>query len=310
MGKKIGKIDVHHHILPQEYLSELSKIGIKNAAGVPFPDWDVEKTIAYMDRQNISTAITSISSLGVYFGDSSFTKDLARKCNDFSASLIEKHPQRFGAFAVLPLPDVNDSLEEIEYALDMLKLDGVSLLSNVDGKYLGDPDFQEIYSELNRRKSVVFIHPNAPPEDKMPLGKSRAAALEFVFDTTRAVANMISNATLKRNSDIKFILSHAGGTVPYLTWRMSFGKTRVIKQLKNLFYDTALSATSYVFPSLLELVDISQILFGTDFPFLPERLIIELIKNFEDYQDFDTYARLNIERENILTLFPRLNQFI
>ena len=300
-----NRIDVHHHIVPPEYLSTLATIGINNVDGVSFPKWDVESTLEFMDRQGISAAITSISAPGIYFGDSDFAQDLARRCNEFSADLVNKYPQRFGAFASLPLPDVENSLIELEYALDSLNLDGVVLLTNINGKYIGDPLFNDLFSELNRRKAVVFIHPNSPPPDKVPLANFRSAILEFVFDTTRAVANLIHGGGLKRYPDIRFILSHAGGTVPYLTWRITFGKKKLINYLKRFYYDTALSGTSYTLRSLQELVDPSQILFGSDYPFLPERASSVMIEGIDNYNGFDKQTRMAIAYENALALFPR-----
>lgn len=300
-----NRIDVHHHIAPPEYLSTLATIGINNVDGVSFPKWDVESTLEFMDRQGISAAITSISAPGIYFGDSDFAQDLARRCNEISADLVNKYPQRFGAFASLPLPDVENSLIELEYALDSLNLDGVVLLTNINGKYIGDPLFNDLFSELNRRKAVVFIHPNSPPPDKIPLANFRSAILEFVFDTTRAVANLIHGGALKRYPDIRFILSHAGGTVPYLTWRITFGKKKLINYLKRFYYDTALSGTSYTLRSLQELVDPSQILFGSDYPFLPERASSVMIEGIDNYNGFDKQTRMAIAYENALALFPR-----
>jgi predicted TIM-barrel fold metal-dependent hydrolase len=147
-------IDVHHHILPPVYTQALEKIGISTTNGAPFPAWDVGTSIDAMDRNGIQTAITSISSPGIYFGDIRFTMDLARRCNVFSSELIEGHPGRFGGFAVLPLPNLEAALNELAYALDDLKLDGVVLLSNVGGTYLGSPDFDALYAELDRRKLI------------------------------------------------------------------------------------------------------------------------------------------------------------
>ena len=157
------KIDVHHHIVPKEYLASLASVGIKNAVGEPFPQWDVESTIKFMDRQGIAVAITSISVPGIYFGNIDFTRKLARKCNEISARVVSQYPKRFGAFAILPLPDIEASIVELEYALDTLKLDGVVLFTNIGGLYLGDAHYEELFFELNRRKAVVFFHPNVPP---------------------------------------------------------------------------------------------------------------------------------------------------
>jgi predicted TIM-barrel fold metal-dependent hydrolase len=282
MATNSHKIDVHHHIVPKEYLSSLASVGIKNAVGEPFPNWDIEKSIAFMDRQGIDIAFTSISAPGIYFGNTDFTRKLARECNEISAQLVNKHPDRIGAFAVLPLPDIEASLVELEYALDILSLDGVTLLTNIEGLYLGDAKYNEIFSELNRRKSVIFVHPNTPPLDKVPM-VIKPAILEFVFDTTRAIANLIHTGTAKRFPDIRFIFSHGGGTIPFITWRVSFGNKKIIDQLKRFYYDTAVSATPYAFSSLLKLVDPSHVLFGSDYPFLPEKVVKFMNEGLNNY---------------------------
>ncbi|MFX1575348.1 MAG: amidohydrolase family protein [Promethearchaeota archaeon] len=307
MEKKAYRIDIHHHILPPEYLKSLAKVGITTAGNVGFPTWEPRDSLELMDRQGIATAITSISTPGIFFGDRVFTRDLARICNDFSAKLINKYPQRFGGFATLPLPDIEASLIELEYALDTLELDGVVLLSNINGKYLGDPEFEELFSELNRRRSVVFIHPHAPPNDKLPQLSFPTSVLEFVFDTTRAVANILHHGILKQFSNIRFILAHAGGTAPYLAWRITFGNKRLIKYLKNFFYDMAISATSYVLKTIMEVANPSKLLFGSDFPFVHERIVKEMIQGIGNYDDLDKEDCIAIERENALMLFPRFS---
>ena len=308
MAIKSDRIDVHHHIVPSEYLKALASVGIKTAVGEPFPSWTPEKSIDLMDRHGIKVAITSISAPGIYFGDLNFTRTLARECNEFSARLIKDYPQRFGAFAVLPIPDIKASLAELKYALDILMLDGIVLLTNIDGVYLGDPKFNEILSELNQRKAIVFVHPSIPPADKLPMTNFRPPILEFVFDTTRAVANLIHSGSIKRYPDIRFIFSHAGGTVPFLTWRISFGNKKIINLLKHLYYDIALAATPYSLNSLLELVEPTQILFGTVYTFAPEQVSINMINEFENYDRLKPQDRTIIERDSALALFPRLNR--
>ena len=302
------KIDVHHHIVPKEYLGALASVGIKNAVGEPFPQWDIENTLAFMDRQGITVAITSISAPGIFFGDSDFTQKLARQCNEISARMVREYPNRFGAFAILPLSDIEASLVELEYALDILKLDGVTMLTNIGGIYLGDPHYEELFSELNRRRAVVFIHPNAPPLDTLPM-IIKPAVLEFVFDTTRAIVNLIHRGATKRFPDIRFIFSHAGGTAPFITWRITFGKKKIIDQLKHFYYDTAVSATPYTLSSLMNLVEPTQVLYGSDYPFLPERVIKLMNEGLQNY-DFDTDARTNIMQENALDLFPRFKEIM
>jgi predicted TIM-barrel fold metal-dependent hydrolase len=267
-----------------------------------------------MDKNEIAAAITSMPF--VYLGDLPLSADFARRCNDFSARLVSDHPKRFGSFAVLPLPDVEASLRELEHAIDKLKLDGIVLPTNVGGYYLGAPEFDELFSELNRRKEIVFIHPIDPPRECFSDLKLPTSLIEFVFDTTRAITNLIYSGTLASCPDIKFIVSHAGGTVPYLAWRISLlqympGRKKKAPQgvthyLKRLYYDTALSASPYALRSLQELVDPSHILFGSDYPFAPEPLTSISIKGLKNYEGFDEQALKAIDHGNALKLFPRL----
>jgi predicted TIM-barrel fold metal-dependent hydrolase len=306
MTNEAHKIDVHHHIVPKEYLAALASVGINNAVGEPFPNWDIDSSIAFMDRQGIDVAITSISAPGIYFGDIDFTRKLARECNEISARLVEKYPNRIGAFAVLPMPDIEFSLEELEYSLDILNLDGVTLLTNIEYLYLGDPQYNEIFSELNRRKSVVFVHPNSSASDKLPMVSFKPAILEFVFNTTRAIANLIHTGTIKQYSNIRFIFAHAGGSAPYIAWRISFGKKRILNYLRQFYYEVALSAAEFTLNSLTNLVKSSQILFGSDYPFVPDRVVEEMSNNIEIYQEFDEKSRKAIYKENAKELFPRI----
>jgi predicted TIM-barrel fold metal-dependent hydrolase len=231
---------------------------------------------------------------------------------------VSDHPRRFGAFAVLPLPDVEAALLELEYALDTLKLDGVALLASIGNQYLGNQAFDALFAELDRREAVIFIHPAVPPGSDVPELILPPSLLEFTFDTTRAVANLLYSGTLERCPHIRFVLPHAGGVVPYLAWRISLGEwlpgmnekvpQGVITYLKCLYYDTALSTTRPTLCSLQELVDIPQILFGSDYPFLPEPLIAINVEDLQSYDGFDRQALAAIERDNALMLFPRLKQ--
>jgi predicted TIM-barrel fold metal-dependent hydrolase len=195
-------------------------------------------------------------------------------------------------------------------------LDGIVLPTNVGGYYLGASEFDELFYELNRRKEVVFIHPTDPPGEGLPDLKLPTSLIEFVFDTTRAITNLIYSGTLESCPDIKFIISHAGGTVPYLAWRISLLQYKpgmkkkapkgAINYLKRLYYDTALSATPYALRSLQELVDPSQILFGSDYPFAPDLLTSVSVKGLKNYEGFGEQALKAIDHGNALKLFPRL----
>jgi predicted TIM-barrel fold metal-dependent hydrolase len=302
------KIDIHHHIVPKEYLSALFSVGIKNAVGEPFPHWDIENTLTFMDRKGIAIAINSISAPGIFFGDNDFTQKLARKCNEISAHIVNEHPNRFGAFAILPLPDIEASIVELEYALDTLGLDGTVLLTNFEGIYLGDTHYDDLFYELNRRKAVVFVHPGVPPSDELPK-IVKPAVLEFVFDTTRAIVNLIHRGATKRFPDINFIFAHGGGTAPFITWRITFGNKKIIDQLKRFYYDTAVSATPYTLSSLLSLVEPTQILYGSDYPFLPERVVKVMNEGLHNY-NFERDAFTKILRQNAIKLFPRFKGMI
>lgn len=316
MSTQPHRIDVHHHIVPTDYVAAVSRYGVTHAGDVAFPRWSQQGALAMMDRQGIATAITSIAAPGVYFGDRAAARVLARTCNEMSARLVDDHPDRFGAFAVLPLPDVEGALQELEYALDTLHLDGVVLLASIGDQYLGDPAFDAVFDELNRRKTVVFIHPAIPPNNSTLNLALPAALIEFVFDTTRAVANLIFSGTLERCPDIPIILSHAGGTIPFVAGRLTLSETVPAMRekapqgstayLRRLYYDTALSANSTALSSLTALVDTSHILFGSDSPFLPEPLVGKSIEGLAGFEGFDEQTRMAVERGNALALFPRL----
>lgn len=313
------RIDVHHHLLPADYASALARIGITGGGGVPFPRWDPATSLEMMDRQGIATAITSISTPGVHFGDDAAARDLARRVNEISARLVSDHPTRFGAFAFLPLPDVKGALIELEYALDVLRMDGVVLLaSQSDGRYLGDPLFDDLMAELDRRAALVFVHPTIPKSSQsLPLDIPGFMA-EFTFDTSRAALNLIWRGTVQRFPNVRFILSHAGGTAPYLAWRWSLADAfpalrerapqGVLHYLRRFFYDTALSASPHALRSLVELVPPSQILFGSDFPFAPEPVAAASVRGLAAYDGFDDGARRAIERDSALALLPRLRR--
>jgi 6-methylsalicylate decarboxylase len=306
------RIDIHQHFLPPFYLAALAENGIRVGAELPFLEWDVQSTLELMGRHEIATAIVSISEPGVYFGDALSARQLARRCNEYAADLMREYPTRFGAFAILPLPDVDSALQELEYALDTLRLDGVVLLSNSDGRYPGDPLFNELFGELQRRKAVVFIHPTVPAINRHLQLDLPPFLVEFVFDTTRAIVNLLYSGTLDRCPDIRFIAAHAGGTVPYLAHRIAMGQIMLpgapqgtITYLKQLYYDVALSTSPYVLHSLQELVDASRLLFGSDYPFAPEMATDFVIRGLKRHYEFDETARAMIERDNALALFPR-----
>ena len=296
------RIDIHHHVVPPQYAD--------NSMPIEIPD--TETQLRSMDSWKIRTAITSLTPR-VVLNNLHRIREVARTCNEFQARLILEHPSRFGSFALLPLPDVDGALEEITYALDILHLDGVGLFSSVNHRYLGDPLFDPVFDELNRRKAVVFIHPThceAPEHTQL---YAPPFVVEYVFDTTRAIVNLIFTGTLKRCPDIRFIVAHGGGTVPFLAQRISMLEghrhakqvTDVIPTLQSLYYEMASTTAGYALRSLQELVEPTHILWGSDLPFVyGERLRAE-VDHWEEYDGFDAAARSAIEEVNALRLFPR-----
>lgn len=305
-------IDIHQHFLPPAYLAALTERGIEIGAGMIPPTWDIESTLSLMERHDIAQAVLSISDPGVYFGDAGQARDLARYCNEHEAELIRAHPGRFGGFAILPLPDVDAALRELEYALDTLKLDGVILLSNSAGRYPGDALFNDLFDELHRRKALVLLHPTLPANHSALQLNLPPFVTEFVFDTTRAVVNLLYSGTLERCPDLRIVVAHAGGTVPYLAMRITLGQVLLpgapqggMQYLRQLYYDTAFSASAFTFRTLQELVDPLHILFGSDYPFGPEISLIATIRGIENYDGFDDEARELVQYRNAGELLLR-----
>jgi len=296
-----GRIDVHHHVLPPQFV---------DTTPMPFRVPDTDTQLRAMDELRVRAAVTSLTPR-VFLENGSRRREVARACNEFQAGLVRDHPDRFGSFAVLPLPDVDGALAEVAYALDELRMDGVGLFSSQEGRYLGDGLYEPLFEELNRRKAVVFVHPahcSAPAELNL---RAPGATIEYIFDTTRAIVNLLYNGTLRRFPDLRIIFSHGGGTVPYLTYRIS-GLERsgnvedVIGTLQSLYYDLATAMVPYVLRSLQELVDPSHILWGTDYPFAQGPHLHEEVEIWEAYDGLDPAARAAVEYGNALRLFPRL----
>lgn len=310
------RIDVHNHMILPEYLAGLEKAGIKTSGGIPYPRWSPQIALDVMDRNGIRAAITSVSSPGVYLGDKALACALATEVNEASAKLVAYRPDRFGAFGHIPLPDVDGALRELEYLSDTLHMDGVVLMASIGGQFLGDNAFDPVYAELDRRRTVVFIHPTIHPSTKQVEIDLPEFMMEFMFDTTRAVANLVFSGTLERYPNIRFIIAHAGAAIPYLAERMSLGKlidARLAERipqdpvvyLKRLYYDTALSASPYAFAAMQALLEPSQILFGSDWPFAPETITSKSIADLQGLPSLDDATRAAIDSSNAEVLFPR-----
>ncbi len=208
-----GLVDVHHHFIPDAYRDALDRTGGPPDGIARLPDWSEDEAIRFLDATGIETAYLSISSPGVLL-EGSDANDLARRVNDTAAELISRHSGRFGAFAALPLPDADTSLAEIARALDELELDGIGLITHHGDVYLGDPRLDEVFDELNRRAATVFVHPTTPLCCGDAFLDFPRPALEFIFDTARAVMNLIHSGTLDRCPDVSWIIPHGGGRAP------------------------------------------------------------------------------------------------
>ena len=312
------RIDVHHHVIPDTYLEAMNRAGVDQPIpGVAYPRWSVEEDLDLMDRHGIQTAVVSITAPGVAFADGPEAARVARATNEAMARLISDHPGRYGAFALVPLPDVDAALREIDYALDVLGLDGVGLFTNHRGTYLGDAAFDRLFAALAERDALIHVHPAAPAATDQPGFGLPPSLYEFTFDTTRMVANLLYSGTLDRHPGLRIILSHAGGAVPFLAKRLTYAATinprlhdrqprDLLASLRNLYYDTAMAANRPALAALTELVDTDHILFGTDYPFMPESTTAETVAEVRAFFGADTDLVLDIERNNAAALLPRL----
>jgi predicted TIM-barrel fold metal-dependent hydrolase len=273
-------IDVHAHFLTPEYVDAARIAGHEHPDGMPsWPRWNVQEHLELMDRWGIATAILSVSSPGTHFGDDAAARTLSRQVNEAGAEVRRAHPDRFGQFASLPLPDVDGALAELAYASDDLGADGVTVETNVGGSYLGDKRYAPVWAEINHRGIPVFIHPTSPPHAEMiALGRPRPM-LEFIFDTTRAVSDLIFTGTLERYPDIPWIIPHGGGTLPLLAERMELFRTAfatsdddiapVPDQLARLWFDLAGTPFPHQVPALSSAFGTEHILYGSDFCWTP-----------------------------------------
>jgi predicted TIM-barrel fold metal-dependent hydrolase len=311
-GRAPSRIDVHHHLAPPGFIKE---IVARKTGQRPLMEWTPAKSVAEMDKAGIATAITSISEPGVWYGDSAAARTLARECNEFGARMARDYPGRFGQFASLPIPDVEGSLREIEHALDVLKADGICLLTSYGGKYLGDPAFAPVMDELNRRKAVVYTHPVRADCCRNLIPGVGENVIELGTDTARTITSLLVSGTTARCPDIRFIFSHAGGTLPALAGRIvqlhaankNFAKHAPegpIAALGKLYYDTANAANPWALAPLLKLVPISQVVFGSDYPLRSAEASVKAMTEL----GFSAADLRAIDRENALALLPRLGK--
>lgn len=304
------RIDVHHHFIPPAHVDAMMKPGRR--VGARPPQWSAERSLEDMDKSGIATAILSAVQPGVWYGDNvEESRQLSRVLNEYAAKMIKDHPGRFGLFAVIAPPDVDGSLKEIEYALDTLKADGIGLLTSYQDKYLGDPSFAPIYEELNRRKAVIYVHPTTPDCCRGLVPGIPPGSIEYATDSTRTIAHVVFSGTAAKYPDIRWIFSHSGGTLPFLTGRF----VRLWEEKKpatvpdgpmpafaKFHYELAQGNTPGQIAALLKMVPVAQVMYGTDFPFRDGAEVNAGIAAY-GFSPADIRA---IERDNALALLPRL----
>jgi len=307
---KPDRIDVHHHVVPPTWLAAMNLIGRSNP---PLLHWSVQKSLDDMDKGGVATAILSPTTPQVIPLGAQAAVRVARESNEYGKKLMADHPGRFGVFATLPLPRIDESLKEIAYAFDTLKVDGIGMMTNYGDKWLGYSYFDPIWQELNRRKATVYTHPTDANCCVNLVQGIPPSAIEWGTDTTRTIASLIFSGTSQKYPDINWIFSHGGGaptafaerfllqmvnTPPY---KGKFTREIVQGQLNRLYYDTAQVSLVGTLAALAKLVPVSQIVYGTDYPY---RTAADHTRGVTSiFKGADLKA---IDRENALRLVPRL----
>jgi 6-methylsalicylate decarboxylase len=310
-----GMIDVHFHLIPQFYRDAVYEAGRGPAIG-RYPDWSPQLALELMDKHGIAVAITSIAQPGVGFMPDEKAADFARRCNDYAAELIGQHPQRFGCFGLLPLHDVDAAIAEARYCLETLRFEGISLFASYGEKFLGDAAFDPLMDYLNARAAIVHIHPGLHPSSRSLELPWPGFMIEYPFDTTRAAVNLLFSGALERFAKVRFILSHAGGTLPFLAWRLSVApmidkrlaqrsREEIFAGLKTFWYDNALASGIESMGTLSRIAVKERILFGSDWPFCNDGVVAEEVKDFIAPGFLAAAATEMIARENALKLFPQ-----
>lgn len=307
--RRQGLIDVHHHIVPPAFMRAHPEY-----QRLPFlRDWSVASAIETMDELGIDAALTSLNSPAVDLPESRAARSLARQCNEFAARLMRDHPARFGTFAAVPALDVQGSLKEIAYAFDVLKVDGVGLMTSYGERYLADPLFLPMFEELNRRKAVVFVHPTVPKQVGKIDPKLPGIFLEMPFDSTRTLLALAFNGLMSRFAQIRFIFAHGGGALPLLVDRINYTLTLdpelqsrfpsgIGPTIRKLYFDTVNVMGGPAFALLKRSYAIEQLLFGTDDPAVSAEVNVGALHRMEA----SAAEKQAIARDNVLRLIPRL----
>ncbi len=320
-SRAIDRIDVHAHFVPEFYREAQVAAGHSKPDGIAaIPPWDAPMALRTMDELGVATAFISITSPGVHFGDDAQARHLCRLVNAEGARLQREHPGRFGHLASVPLPDVEGSLSEAAYALDVLGADGLLLETNHHGVYLGDERLEPLYAELDNRSAAVLIHPTSPACSCSPRldAKFPRPAFEFIFETTRAVIDLVVAGVLQRHPKIRFIVPHAGAALPVLMSRVDLALPMLAspgtpppptlrEAMRALHFDLAGVPVPTLLRALLEVADESRLHYGSDYPYTPAAACERLMQALETTPLLDDRLRAGIWRENAKKLFPSLS---
>lgn len=314
-----GAIDVHHHAIPGFYVEELRKLGHLSALpGVDRPEWSVQSSLAMMDRAGIRAAVLNVWP-GVPAGGGTVAAGLARRVNEYLATLAAQHPGRIGGFAVLPLPDVDAALDELAYSADVLGLDGVGLVTHYGGVYTGDPSFDPLLAEAALRGTPLFVHPTAPPSRGQPSFGLPASLCEFPFETVRLAAQLLYHGALERHPGLRMILSHGGGGLAYYAARLATGPlispelaerlpANPIGRLRGLYCDTAMIGDACAFGPVRAFSGPGRMLVGSDYPFMPEPFITDNGRFIAEHGGLAPAELARVTSGNAAALFPRLGR--
>ncbi|WP_410575401.1 amidohydrolase family protein [Amycolatopsis sp. cmx-4-61] len=311
-----GLVDVHAHFLTPEYVEAAIAAGHGHPDGMPgWPTWDAAAHLELMDRWSIAVSMLSISSPGVHFGDDAAARKLARHVNDTGAEVRRAYPDRFGHFASLPLPDVDGALAELTYAVDELGCDGVTIDTNAGGRYLGDPAFAPLWTELEHRRTPVFVHPTSPPHaEEIALGRPRPM-LEFLYDTGRAVSDLIFAGVLRRYPGMRWIFTHGGGVLPLLAGRFELFRTALgggsdgpsaPAQIRELWFDLAGTPFPHQVPAFERAFGTERLLYGSDYCWTPPAAVGAQLATIDAAPQPDGTTWRELTTRNCAQLFPRL----
>lgn len=314
-------IDVHSHTALAPWVSAMQQAGMMDAnrrmpTGFVYPTWSAEASIAVMDKHNIAASVLSLPTAVSFAGEGAST--LARTINEGHAEIKARFPGRFGAYAVLPYGDLDETMAEMAYALDVLQLDGVTTNTNIDGSYLGDAKFDPWFAEMDARGVALFVHPERPKQ-WADIGL-HVSILEFMAESTRMITNMVMSGAKKRFANIKMISPHGGGTIPYLAQRISWLETQfgpgpdrreltsaeVMEGLSSFYFDLTAATSAAQLDAMLHLVPHTQLMMGFDLPIMSEAWVEQAQGQLFGYSALSSEQLQDICYRNAARVFPIL----